>query len=93
MISREIIESAARLARLKLTETEVVHFSGQLAAVMEAFAKISKINTDGIKPLVTPTDMYQRLREDRVEPWPGVDQALAQAPERSGNLFKVPPVI
>lgn len=93
MISREIIESAARLARLKLTETEVVHFSGQLAAVMEAFAKISKINTDGIKPLVTPTDMSQGLREDRVESWPDVDQALAQASERSGNLFKVPPVI
>jgi aspartyl-tRNA(Asn)/glutamyl-tRNA(Gln) amidotransferase subunit C len=93
MISREVIESAARLARLKLTEAEVVHFSGQLAAVMEAFAKISKINTDGIEPLVTPTDLSQGLRDDRVEPWSNVDQALAQSPERSGNLFKVPPVI
>lgn len=93
MISREIIESAARLARLKLTEAEAVHFGGQLSAVIEAFGKISKINTDGIEPLVTPTDLSQRLRDDQVEPWSNVDEALAQSPERSGNLFKVPPVI
>ena len=93
MISEADLKKVAKLARLELRPEELSAYPKQFAAILEYFEQIAKIDTKGIEPLVTPTDMEQTLRADTAESWDGADQALANAPERSGNLFKVPPVV
>lgn len=93
MISNEIVKKSARLARLNLTLDEVDRFTEQLSLVVEAFAKLQEVDTTGVEPMVTPIEIVQRLRPDEVHPWGGEDEVLANAPERRGNLFKVPPVV
>ncbi|MCB0341954.1 MAG: Asp-tRNA(Asn)/Glu-tRNA(Gln) amidotransferase subunit GatC [Pseudobdellovibrionaceae bacterium] len=87
------IEKVVKLARLTITEDEAKQYSEQIPAILEYFEKISKVNTKGVEPLVTPTPMEQHLREDKVQPGLGAEKALANAPEKSGHLFKVPPVV
>lgn len=87
------VKKVANLARLTLTEEEEIRYQKQLSAIFKYFEEIAQINTDGVEPLVTPTEMEQHWREDKVtDPLP-VEKALANAPEKSGNLFKVPPVV
>lgn len=93
MISDEELKKVARLARLELSQEELTVYPKQFAAILEYFEQISKVDTKKVEPLVTPTDMDQNLRADRMEPWDGAESALSNAPERSGNLFKVPPVV
>jgi aspartyl-tRNA(Asn)/glutamyl-tRNA(Gln) amidotransferase subunit C len=93
VIDPKEIEKIASLARLRLTDTEKASFASQLSAILESFKKIATIDTQNVQPLVTPTDVEFLLREDVVEPWSNAEVATANAPEKSGHLFKVPPVV
>jgi aspartyl-tRNA(Asn)/glutamyl-tRNA(Gln) amidotransferase subunit C len=93
VISEAELKKVARLARLELRQEEMQVYPKQFAAILEYFEQIAKIDTKNVEPLVTPTDMEQQLRADAVKGWENTDLALANAPERSGNLFKVPPVV
>jgi len=93
MIKLEELKRVARLARLKLSEEELKKYPEQFNAILKYFEQISRVETKGVSPLVNPTDIPEYLREDVVETGAGPEAALANAPERSGNLFKVPPVV
>ena len=93
MLTKETVEKVSKLARLKLSGAEVDAFSQQLSAVLDAFEKIAQVDTDGIRPLVTPTDMSVSLRPDEVHKELDSDDMLTNAPEKTGRLFKVPPVV
>ncbi|MES2964618.1 MAG: Asp-tRNA(Asn)/Glu-tRNA(Gln) amidotransferase subunit GatC [Bdellovibrionota bacterium] len=92
MLTTETVEKVSHLARLKLTEHELRAFSEQLSAVLANFEQISQVDTNGVAPLVTPTDMAVHLRVDVVEATDG-EKMLSNAPDKSGRLFKVPPVV
>lgn len=92
MLTTETVEKVAHLARLKLTAPEIEAIRTQLSAVLENFEKISQVDTTGVRPLVTPTDMSQTLRPDVPEQFDS-EKLLSNAPEKSGRLFKVPPVV
>jgi aspartyl-tRNA(Asn)/glutamyl-tRNA(Gln) amidotransferase subunit C len=81
------------LARLHLTPDEKTKFAAQLTAVLESFKTLEQINTENVEPLITPSEIEIVFRADRVEPGMGAEAALANAPEKSGHLFKVPPVV
>lgn len=94
MISEEEVSRVAFLARLSLSAEEIKKLAQQLSTVMQHFEHVSKIKTDGVEPLVTPTDIEAFWREDKAETWAGGSAgALQNAPEAVGNLFKVPPVV
>jgi aspartyl-tRNA(Asn)/glutamyl-tRNA(Gln) amidotransferase subunit C len=93
MISEQEVVHVAHLARLSTTPEETKLLAHQLSSVLKHFEKVSKVNTEGVEPLVTPTDMEGFWREDKVEVWESVEAAMHNAPETVGNLFKVPPVV
>ena len=93
MIDRNTITKISGLARLEIQEKEVAKFSEQLSAALSHFEQISKIDTTGVEPLVTPTEMHQTWRKDVAKNELTASDILANAPERRGNLFTVPPVV
>ena len=93
MIGENELKKVARLARLELTEEEMKVYPQQLSAILGYFEQISKVDTKGVEPLITPSEIVQILRPDEAQVWDHMEEALANAPERSGNLFKVPPVV
>lgn len=93
MIDKKTIEHIAKLARLQITESEAADYSVQLAKVLQNFEQIAKIDTSGIEPLITPTEIESYWREDVVQQDFTSEEILANAPSRTGNLFKVPPVV
>ncbi|AFX99767.1 Asp-tRNA(Asn)/Glu-tRNA(Gln) amidotransferase subunit GatC [Bdellovibrio bacteriovorus] len=93
MIDKKTIEAIAKLARLHVSDEEAQEYSTQLAKALTHFEQISKINTAGIEPLVTPTEVESYWREDVVSQEFTADEMTGNAPDRAGNLFKVPPVV
>jgi aspartyl-tRNA(Asn)/glutamyl-tRNA(Gln) amidotransferase subunit C len=92
MLTKEVVEKVSKLARLKLTEQEIAEFSEQLSAVLENFNQIAQIETAGVEPLVTPVDIVHQVRVDEVSE-ANADKMLESAPEKSGRLYRVPPVV
>lgn len=92
MITREEVLHIAALARLELSEAEVEEYRQQLSAVLEYFARLQAVDTEGIPPTASVLPPRSVLRPD--EPRPGLprDALLANAPEVEDGQFRVPPV-
>lgn len=93
MIDKKTIEHIAKLARLEITPAEVEEYSAQLSKALTHFEQISKINTQGIEPMVTPTEIENFWREDVAKSEFSAEEMTQNAPAKAGNLFKVPPVV
>ena len=92
-ISIQDVEHIAKLARLRLTEEEKQRFQKELGKIIEYFDQLKKLNTDGVPPTTHAVPLENVLREDIVTPSLPVDEALANAPDRKGNYFRVPKVV
>jgi len=87
------VRKVARLARLEISGSEEEKYQQQFRDILKYFEEISSVPTDGVEPLVTPSDVELVFRTDQKEMTITVEEALKNAPEKSGNLFKVPPVV
>jgi len=92
-LTPEQVAHVAKLARLELTAEEALKHQQQLSQVLEAFEALSKLDTTQVLPTYHVNLEHTTLRDDVAEPALSVDDALANAPERSGDSFEVPKVI
>jgi aspartyl-tRNA(Asn)/glutamyl-tRNA(Gln) amidotransferase subunit C len=90
-ISRDEVLHVAQLARLALTDEEVERLGAQLNAILEAVGKVSELDLEGVEPTAHPLDLVNVWAEDEPRQSLPVEEALANAPEREGGFFKVPP--
>ena len=87
------VEQVARLARLDLTAAEKTQFADQMDAILGYVEKLKELHTDDIVPTSHAVPMENAFREDRERPAIGAEKALANAPDRVENFFRVPKVI
>jgi aspartyl-tRNA(Asn)/glutamyl-tRNA(Gln) amidotransferase subunit C len=93
MIDRKDVEHVARLARLSLSEAELERMRGQLAAILEYIEKLKAVDVAGVEPTSHAVPLVNVMREDEVEPSADHEAMMANAPERSGEFFRVPRII
>jgi aspartyl-tRNA(Asn)/glutamyl-tRNA(Gln) amidotransferase subunit C len=89
-ISRDEVVHVARLARLELTDEELDRFAGQLDAILEAVGKVSELDLSEAEPTLHPLALSNVWAEDEPRPSLTVEEALANAPDREGDAFRVP---
>jgi len=90
-IDRETVVHVARLARLDLREDEVDRLTDELTAILDAVSKVAELDLDGVPPTSHPLDLVNVWADDEPRPSLSLDEALANAPAREGDLFRVPP--
>ena len=90
-ITREDVLHVARLARLEIPEGEVDRVRDELGAILEAVGKVAELDLSDVEPTAHPLDVVNVWAEDEPRPSLPVDEALANAPDREGGFFKVPP--
>lgn len=93
VIDEERVRRIAKLARLKLTDDEVRLFTGQLGAIVSYIDKLSEVDTSQVQPLAHPLPVTDVLREDTPTPGLSTADALANAPQREADFFRVPAVL
>jgi aspartyl-tRNA(Asn)/glutamyl-tRNA(Gln) amidotransferase subunit C len=92
-LSRADVEHVAHLARLGLTEEELARLEGQLNHILDQYAVLATLDTEHIPPTAQTIEVANILREDFIRPSLAVDDALANAPGRSGDHFVVPAIL
>lgn len=91
MMEREEVLRIAHLAYLELSEEEIVRAQEQIPAFLEMVAKIGECDIEGVEPTSHPLALVNVWRADEPRPSLTPDEALANAPDRQGNFFRVPP--
>ncbi|HEX3056095.1 MAG TPA: Asp-tRNA(Asn)/Glu-tRNA(Gln) amidotransferase subunit GatC [Gaiellaceae bacterium] len=90
-ISRDLLLHVAHLARLELRDDELARLEVQLNDILAAVSKVAELDLSDIPATSHPLDVVNVMGEDEPRPCLSVEEALANAPERDGDFFKVPP--
>jgi aspartyl-tRNA(Asn)/glutamyl-tRNA(Gln) amidotransferase subunit C len=92
-ISRAEVAHLARLSRLAVTDDELDTFAGQLDVILNAIARIGEVTAADIPPTSHSVPLTNVLREDVVAPCLSREDALAGAPDRADDRFRVPRIL
>ena len=87
------VRKVARLARLDLPDADLAVLAQQLTAILGYMDQLTELDTENVEPLAHPLPVQNVFRPDELRPSLPVDEALRNAPARSGNFFAVPAVL
>jgi aspartyl-tRNA(Asn)/glutamyl-tRNA(Gln) amidotransferase subunit C len=90
-ITREQLLHVAHLARLELREDEIERFEAQLDDIIHAVSKVSELDLADVPPTSHSLHVVNVWGADEPRPSLPVEEALANAPEREDDYFRVPP--
>lgn len=88
-IDRDTVRHVADLARLDLTDEELERYTGQLSAILDAVAALQRVDTSAVPPTASILPLQDVMREDEPRRGLSLGEALANAPRREGDLFRV----
>jgi aspartyl-tRNA(Asn)/glutamyl-tRNA(Gln) amidotransferase subunit C len=87
------VEHVARLARLELSAAEKERMRKELDGILSYIDKLRALDTSGVEPTSHAVPLTNVMRDDiEVASLPR-DEMLANAPDRHGELFRVPKII
>lgn len=92
-ISQADVQRIAQLARLQLSEAELVSYSVQLQAIVSFVDQLQSVDTAGIEPMVHAIELSNVLAADEVREGVTRDQAFANSPDHDAECFRVPAVL
>ena len=92
-ISLRDVEHVARLARLELAPADKERMRRELDGILSYIDKLNALDTEGIEPTSHAVPMTSVMRDDVVQPSFPRSDMLANAPDRSGDFFRVPKII
>ena len=93
-IDRGTVQKIAALARLRVDPAEEERYVRELQAILSYVEQLQDLDVSGIEPTSQVGEGTKApLREDEVKPSNVRDEALAQAPDRDGDYFRVPQVV
>jgi aspartyl-tRNA(Asn)/glutamyl-tRNA(Gln) amidotransferase subunit C len=87
------VEQVARLARLSLTPDEKERMREQLDRILGYIDKLRELDTTGVPPTSHAIPMLNVMRDDEVWTSLPVTEALANAPDRREDFFRVPRIL
>jgi aspartyl-tRNA(Asn)/glutamyl-tRNA(Gln) amidotransferase subunit C len=90
-ISRELLLHVAHLARLELRDDELARLEVQLNDILASVSKVAELDLSDVPPTSHPLDVVNVWEADEPRPCLSVEDALANAPDREGDFFRVPP--
>lgn len=85
----EEVRHVAELAKLRLTETEIEQYAGQLSAILEYAERLQEVDTSSVPPTPYVLPLTNVMRDDVPEPSLSNEDALANAPDHEDGFFRV----
>ena len=92
-IDESQVRQVAKLARLELGKDEIAQLSTELSAIIEYIEKLNELDTQDVEPLAHCLPIHNVFRKNVVKNSIGVEKALANAPQRYEEYFKVPKIL
>ena len=92
-LSRDDVAKLAGLARIEMSEEELVSLSSQFGVILDAVARVQEVNLDGVIATSHPQPIQNVFRQDQVRPSLTPEQALSGAPAQEEQRFRVPQIL
>ncbi|MBF0338668.1 MAG: Asp-tRNA(Asn)/Glu-tRNA(Gln) amidotransferase subunit GatC [Nitrospirae bacterium] len=92
-ISHKDVQHIAALSRLSLTEEEKELFGNQLNDILLYVNKLNELDTVDVTPTSHVIPLQNIFRDDTLQQSIALDDALANAPDRAGDFYRVPKII
>lgn len=87
------VKRIARLARIRIEESEVASYQGELNAILGFVEQLSEVDVEGVEPMTSVTPMALRRRDDAITDGGYADKIVSNAPLSEDNFFMVPKVV
>ncbi len=91
-VSTEEVKKIAKLARIELTAQEEQRHAVTISTVLDFVNTLNEVDTEGVEPTAQVTGLEDVVREDIVKNSTIKKELLAQMPQVSVGLLKVPAV-
>lgn len=92
-ITTDVVRHLAGLARIALSDDEVVRLTSELGAIVDAVQRVSEVATDDVAPTSHPIPLTNVFRPDVVGDTLSAEQALSGAPDHDGERFRVTAIL
>jgi aspartyl-tRNA(Asn)/glutamyl-tRNA(Gln) amidotransferase subunit C len=92
-IDRALLDKIAHLSRLEFDEKDAEKMMKDMSAIVTWVEKLKEVDTTGVEPLTTMSQEINALREDEISAPLDHHKALASAPSKDADYFRVPKVI
>jgi aspartyl-tRNA synthetase len=92
-ISLDHVRHIAKLARLKLSESEALLYQKDLNSILEYVETLRELDAENVRPMSHVIPMQNVWREDKPGKAGKPEEILSNAPTREKDFFKVPKII
>ena len=92
-LTREDVEKVALLSRLQLSDGEIATLTEQLGDIVQYVEQLNELDTDNVQPMAHAVEISNVLVEDAARPSLPREEALANAPKRDDECYRVPAVL
>ncbi len=92
-LTREEVERVSLLARLELSTAELAQMTQQLGQILAYVEQLSELDTEAVEPMAHAMQLTNVFAPDEVQPSLSRSEALANAPKRDAECYRVPAVL
>jgi aspartyl-tRNA(Asn)/glutamyl-tRNA(Gln) amidotransferase subunit C len=92
-LSHDAVRWIAELARLELSDEEVVLYAGQLSHILQHFQRLQELDTSDIEPTASVLPLKNVWRADAAAAPLSPEEVIANAPDEMDNQFRVSAVL
>ena len=92
-LSRDDVAKLAGLARIEMTEEELVSLASQFGMILDAVARVQEVDLTGVKATSHPQLLENIARPDVVLPSLSPTDVLSGAPAQEEQRFRVPQIL
>ena len=88
------VAHVAALAKIKLSEAEIKKFTPQLKNILDFFAQLQEVDTEGVPETSQVTGLENVMRRDDVEQCENQDDYIAGSPQGTeDHCIKIPKIM
>jgi len=92
-LTRVEVEKVSLLGRLLLSNAELDTMTEQMGRIVGYIEQLGELNTDNVQPMAHAVEMHNVFADDLLGQSLPRDAALANAPKRDSECYRVPAVL
>ncbi len=92
-VDQATVKRVARLARIKITDEEVLALEGELSGILKWVEQLGEVDTDGVEPMTRVVPIQLKQRKDVVTDGEIAGDVTANAPMTEDGFFVVPKIV
>lgn len=92
-LDKDTVKNIAYLARIRVGDDQLQPLAGELSSIMDWIEQLQELDTDGVEPMASVSDVTLPQRKDVVTDGNCQSAVLKNAPDREEGFFTVPKVV